>query len=649
MKTIKTGLLRIAALLFSGLITFGVCAACTEKGRGSESSAGGSEISSDSGETEISYAESKTSTPPSEVNYEGYTTYYFDGTNGNDSKSGKSELAPKRSLSEMAEIAAKATAERPIRILLKRGSTFEGKLLLGGYEATAEQPLVLDAYGDGADPLPKLTGTNTDTDTRYAVVRLTEGNTRIYNLEITDPYAYQGIYVKPTESGAKENIVVANCYVHDVNFFWKDSLSESDPPEDYETLDAICPEYASNGSYGRYYYRNNGGIIFDNDTPASIGPSWFENVYVLNNRVEKVARTGIYMATKWSNAPGVGYGYNLYVEESDKYNNVDTGVGYFMHKNVNFVGNELDVIGGDGIILAGKDSFLEYNVCYHANYLGRIGKPNMQGVTTTYYNAAIWVFNSENVYFQYNEAGYTLMRNGGQDAEGFDIDNASRNVYFQYNYAHHNEGGGILVCNNTASLLRYDAEGNCISPDGQPERLVGNWGNNYIRNNVFAYNGNPNDARRAAFLTVARQADGLYAYNNTVILGEIPGQRIVNVEDQETVKNHYYANNIFYSAREMEREASASVSLIRGLIAENNLYVNVGEGARTSFGETAAAESFDPLFTLPTEYNGFDKIAYFKPANALAFTSGKEIDGSLAFDLAGKDAKGCKYLGAYAG
>lgn len=642
MKTTNKTFNRFLTVFLSAFLLFGM-AACTDKTEDPESSesfenSGGFESSDDPKKDELT-----------EIDYVGYTTYYFDGTNGDDTKSGRSELAPKKSLEEMSELAAKASGDRPIRILLKRGSVFDGKLLLGGYEATEEKPLVIDVYGDENDPIPKLIGTNTDTDTAYAVVRLTEGNTRIRNLEITDPYAYQGIYVKPTEAGAKENIVIENCYVHDVNFFWNDTLSENDPPEDYETLDAICPEYASNGSYGRYYYRYNGGIIFDNDTPKSVGPSWYENVYVLNNRVEKVARTGIYMATKWSNAPGVGYGYNLYVEESDRYNNVETGVGYFMHRNVNFIGNTLDVIGGDGIILAGKDSALEYNVCYRANYLGRVGKPNMQGVTTTYYNAAIWVFNSDNVSFQYNEAGYTLMRNGSQDAEGFDIDNACRNIYFQYNYAHHNEGGGILVCNNTASLLRYDADGNCISPSGQPEALTGDWGNNYIRNNVFAYNGNSRDIRRSAFLTVARQADDLYAYNNTVVLGNIPGQRIVNVEDTKTAQNHYYANNIFYSATEMELGAAASVSLIRGLIAENNLYVNVGENVKTAFGEQSAVAAFDPLFTLPSVYDGFDRVVSFKPANTLAFTLGKAIDGGLSADIAGTDTKGKNYLGAFAG
>lgn len=651
---------KIAALLLAVLTTaFGTTACGTGETENPPSNPTPTPTPTPSQPTaeEYIYQVANASTPPSEVDFSDYTTYYFDGASGNDAASGRSELAPKKSLAEMEQIALKASAERPIRILLKRGTSFSGKLVLDGYEATAEKPLVVDAYGDESEGKPKLVGIGLETDTAYSVVRVTESNTRLYNLEITDPYAYQGVYIKPNEAGSKENIVVSDCYVHDVNFFWNETLDETNPPDaetERDALKAICPHVNKKGGYGRLYYRYYGGIIFDNDTPKTIGPSWFENVYAINNCVERVARTGIYMATKWSNAPGVGYGYNLFVDDTAEHNDLSTGLGYYMHQNVNFVDNTLRVIGGDGIVLAGENSFLEGNVCYYANYLGRqcvetVGSDR----ATKYFNAAIWVFDSKNVVFQNNEAAYTFLRNGAGDGEGFDIDISCRDIYFQYNYAHHNEGGGLLLCNSTANLLRYDAAGNCVSPNGQFELLTGDWGNNYVRNNVFAHNGTTADISRSAFLTIVREVDDLYAYNNTVILGEIAdekknnGQSIIAFEDSKPQKNHYYANNVFYSAKPMTKAAIMEVASVVDLKAENNLYFNIGDQAKSDLKDESAITTVDPTFTLPEAYDGMAAIASFVPTNASLFTLGKLINGSLQTDMLGGVAMKVKYVGAF--
>ena len=598
---------------------------------------------SDSGNTEkdiINYTTAITADLPNEVDVSNYKTYYFDSKNGDDSNSGRSVLVPKKTLSAASEIAALANENYPIRLLFKRGSEFFGRLVLTGFTATADKPLIVSDYGNDSSPSPKFLGLSSDTSSSYEVVRLTESNTRISNLEITDKYAYQGINICAIRAGKIENVVIENCYVHDVNFFTDENFDENNPPDTAEELDAICPEFNKDGSYGRYYYRYNGGIIFSNNTPQSIGASWFENVYAINNFVERVARTGIYMYTKWSNCPGVGYGNNKFVEQSDRYNDAEKGIGYFMHKNVNFIGNRLNVIGGDGIVLAGIDSFLEGNVCYRANYLGRTGKPNAQGVSTRYYNGGIWVYNSENVYFQGNEAAYTFYRNGSGDGEGFDIDNSCKNVYFQYNYSHHNEGGGILICNMSASLTYYDKDGNVLKTD----TVLGDWRNNYCRNNVFAYNGTMLEATKSAFITIARRVNEFYAYNNTVILGDIPGQDIIHIEDQQSSAAHYYANNIFYSKSNMEIGARFSVDLLSSKTCENNLYYGVGCDLNDKVG---AMKGVDPLISLPDEFDGLDKIAQFRGSEPKLFTNGKLINGALSEDISGNSAENISYLGAF--
>ena len=219
------------------------------------------------------------------------------------------------------------------------------------------------------------------------------------------------------------------------------------------------------------------------------------------------------------------------------------------------------------------------------------------------------------------------------------------NIYFQYNYAHHNEGGGLLLCNNTAGLLRYDAEGNVVSPNGQTEQLLGEWGNNYVRNNVFAYNGLASDPSRSAFLTLARKVDDLYCYNNTVILGEIEQQRIINIEDVQAIDGHYYANNIFYSAQ--PASARMNIGLLNEPVFEHNLYYNLGD-AYADTGETPVTDT-DPLITLPDAYDGTQALLSFAGGETRLYSLGVLIDGMLSADILGTAAQGIAYIGAFAG
>lgn len=58
-------------------------------------------------------------------------------------------------------------------------------------------------------------------------------------------------------------------------------------------------------------------------------------------------------------------------------------------------GNNISYVGGDSIVLLATDGgWIENNVSYHANYVGRGG----------YYNAGIWPHSCKNVVMQYNEA-----------------------------------------------------------------------------------------------------------------------------------------------------------------------------------------------------------------------------------------------------
>ena len=574
----------------------------------------------------------------SAVDLTGYTTYYFDSANGSDSNNGLSEASPKATLDAAETLAATATAENPVRLLFKRGATFSGNSVFEDYQSTAEKPLIIDAYGDKG--FPKFIGYGTDTDI-LPVMRVKDDNIRIMNLEITGPTAYQAILVQADKGGVMENIVIAGNYVHDINFMWNYPTKPSETSPDDIKVESVCPEtrQPQGDKYGRYVYRAYSAICLDNDILTS--PSWFENAWIMNNRVENVGKIGINVYNRWNNQLGFGYGYNRYLDDDTSGNNAEKRLGRWPHKNIYVTGNYLSCCGADGLVVSGAEGgFVENNVSYYANYLGRSG----------YWNASIWIFGSRDIIFQYNEAAYTYMRNDGQDAQGFDIDNACSNITFRYNYAHHNEGGGLLLCNNITSVTQYDASGKSINT----LKGAGKWENNRIYNNVFAYNGNIITPTRSAFITIARQANYAYIYNNTVILrDDIYGQSIINTEDKNAnaaCHDQYYYNNIFYSENNLD--AKFTITMMYNYKFENNVFYNVTtDGIETI---EKAITDLDPQFEIPANVDGMKQLSVFTPKNAEVFSKGMALTGvtgveGVLEDILKNKVDSKNYLGAIVG
>ena len=566
---------------------------------------------------------------PEEPEAIAYTEYFFDSAAGRDGNDGLSASAPKASLAAAVQIASTASGTTPVKLLFKKGSVFEGKATFVGYQSTNAFPLILDSYGEG-EGYPKFVGTGSETtkNTIDAVLYFKDDNVWVKNLEVTGPTAYQGIAFQPSSGGAFENILVEGNYVHDINFVWNYDTKPSETSPDDINVESVCPK--GDDGKGRYVYRKYSAICLDNDYWSA--PAWFENVWIRNNRVENVGKIGINVYNRWNNKGGVGYGYNKYVDGTETYNDESKGLGNYPHKNVYVTGNYLSCCGGDGLVVSGATGGkVNKNVSYYANYLGRTG----------YWNAGIWVFACTGTVVEYNEAAYTYMRNGGEDAEGFDIDNACRNIIFRYNYAHHNEGGGLLLCNNTTTIDKYDQNGGLTASDVS---VQGDWGDNYIYGNVFAYNGKASDSARSAFITVARAASDAYIYNNTVVMsGEIKEQNIVKVEAAGCT-NHYYYNNLFYS--ETANGAKFNLSSTMAYRFDGNLFYNVTTSGLSSKYNLNAV-SYDPELTglggLSTEdFNGFEALYFFVPENLSVSVGGSALPEKALAAKSGEDALGNK-------
>ncbi|MBQ8685328.1 MAG: hypothetical protein IJ514_04060 [Clostridia bacterium] len=581
-----------------------------------------------------------------------YKTFYFDAEDGEDANSGLHMDMPKKSLSEIPEIIDEFADRYAIRILLKRGTTFNENVKLTGYTATAEHPFIVDAYGEGNEyPVIYGNGTNSSSDSELGkanVLHLEEANTRILNIEITGPDCTRGIYIFPRKGGIFENIVVDGCYVHNVNWNWVYGTEpDATNPDDIDP-EVVTPSADSGTNRFRRLY---GGIcIFTGDLTNSVGaPVTFRNMWITDNKVEEVAHLGINFYNYWVNRPGVGYGYNKYVDDTTDHNDYKTGVGYFPMENIVVTGNYTNCVGGDGIVVAGADNvWLERNTSYKSNYLGRAG----------FWNGGIWVHNVRTGYYQYNEAGYTYLRHGSSDGEGFDIDNTCENVYMQYNYGHHNEGGGLLLCNLETAMLKFNGDG--APATERLENYWGNWKSNYVRNNVFVNNGyvfnDKDDANHhSAFVTIARKVNDVTFENNTVVIrGDIYNQHIIDCEDNVVAEGHVYRNNIFYCV-DASAEPIFDLGTIKNPVFENNLYYNVKNGdelySELNFSaDTKAILDVDPQIELPADgnYSGYEKAFLFAAKNDVIYSKGVAIATMMKYDIMGNDATQNFYIGAFA-
>ena len=562
------------------------------------------------------------------VDLSGYVTYYFDSEDGCDEFDGLTPSTAKKSIEEAERICSAVTEKDKVRLLFKKGCKFVGNFKIAGANACDEYPLIVDSYGDG-NGYPVFYGDD-------SVLKVNVSNIRLYNLEVTGPTAYRGIHVLPDKKGAMKNIVVESCYVHDVNWNWVYPTEPKDTCPDDIDVEVVCPHFHKDGkTLGRYWYRYYGGIIFHNE----VGPSWFENIWVLKNVVKNVARTGMTIYNKWVDKPGVGYGYNTWMGYGFKDNDVETGLGYFVSKNIYWNDNYVECAGGDGFVVSSAENvFVERNVTYYSNILGRTG----------YWNGGLWVYNVKNAVFQHNEAAYTWMRHGSEDSEGFDIDNACVDLLVQHNYSHHNEGGGILFCNLATNVTERNADGTPVHVDekGEPvwEKETGRWFRNIVRNNVFYENGNPRDPVRSGIITIARETDYVFVYNNTVVLrSDIDGQSVIHTEDESTFcYNNVYANNVFYAPQ--KTGAKFTVKMMKNSKFVNNLYYNM-DGQAEALGDAEAITGVDPQITPPKDCLGLDKMQAFALGNKEVLPKGKALTKMSETDGVGNENKNA-YLGA---
>ena len=609
----KKTIALFAAFVLAIPFAFGSCSDGGSSSGGGTSSGGTTPPIDDAGSyTELSFAPKY-----DEVDASTYTNVYFDADGGNDLNDGLSESSPKKTLEAVNETIRTQSRKGALQVLLK--GTFKGTMQLEGYSASEKYPLVVSSYGEKQ---AVINGNGNEN-----AVLLSGGNVRIKDIEITNPEGLRGIYV--FTKGHNKNVVISGCYIHNVNWNWTEAESEESFANRLDDLG-----YDGVSRVDPVFVYERGGIIFNTDSGTT--PCWLENVWVENNRIEKVSRSGVFMTSNWIKKIGVAWGVNPYCDDEH---------GYYPSKNVNFVGNMLNMTGGDGLVMIGvKGGYFESNVSYHANYLGRSGAANV----------GMWPISSSDIVMQYNEAAFCHLANGGVDGHGFDIDIGCRNVTFRYNYAHDNDGGGILLCNTGGQVTlcdedgnpRKDANGKAVIARGKAE-----WDGAYIKNNVFARNGKT-AGNYPALMHVAGPCENVYFENNTVIFTANPSQPLMTVSkwdseyDSSSPNGFYFKNNIFYSPVKNNGYIKFS-AMGEDYLFLSNVYFNMSE----NLAELAADSKpfgFDPGFEYGRDLNGYEKIAEFAPTNDDCFSGALAIKGRNLYDAAENNVRGIRYFGAIA-
>ena len=394
------------------------------------------------------------------------TTYYVSSNKGNDANSGLSPQAALRSLRAVS----RKTLVPGDKILLERGSLFENESLhLHDLRATADNPVCISAYGDGAKPEIRANGQGT----WY----------QDYGVPLDNPAHKNAGYVSSA-------ILLYDCAGIEISGLSITNGDEKPDPayNDLHRMDRTgVAVVAQNGGtlrhihlrdltvrhvHGNVYnkHMNNGGIYFTALMPADEGKTGiarFDDVCVERCYLEDVSRWGIAVA------------YTAYCGHFLTKEIPDVIVARYGASRVVIRGNYVKDAGGDAITTMYCDRpLIERNVSDGAGR--QINKTDYSQSDFGRVAAAVWPWKCKDALFQFNEVFNTRYHNGeNQDGQAFDADWGDGTIY-QYNYSHDNEGGCLMICGEEAvnTIFRYNISQNdgraILLPASSPVALVYN-------------------------------------------------------------------------------------------------------------------------------------------------------------------------------
>lgn len=445
------------------------------------------------------------------------------------------------------EAASRARLRPGARLLLRRGSVCAGTLAPRG-GGRPGRPARIGAYGRGRAPRIDATGED-------AVLLEDMSHVLLQDLELTNrgdrSTKKRGVHLV-AETKVVRAVTVRRLYIHHV---------EGDMSKD------------GGGS---------GAIQVDVRGEPREPVQRFAGLRIENNRIEEVARSGIFIAATIDLSRP---------RATEPWPEASSGVV--------IRGNRLSGLDGDGIVPVGTEGALvERNVVSDGNRVNASPVSPSRGPCS----AGIWTFHANNTVIQHNEV-FAMNYNGreGCDGTGYDVDYDQDGTIIQFNYSHDNEGGFILLCtddNPRVAHVRYN-----LSVDDR-----------------YAIHGSPCPVRES-------ELDGIRFYNNTITAQEIRFTAPLEVPIEGTVPlagDFEFRNNILYAKDPQERDFPC------GDHCSHNVFFNLPP-------DGTHAVTADPLFADPAAHGrGFGVADGFRvQLVSPAVRAGTAIEGTAPRDFFG--------------
>jgi len=342
--------------------------------------------------------------------------YYLDSTAGNDSAAGTSPDAAWLTLAR-----ASAQSYQPgDAVLLKAGDRFGGQLVITS-SGSPGQPLRVDRYGEGPDPIIDGSG---DREGGYCAAILIHNAQHIVitNLALTNtldrPREGQrhdwsfGIHVINDGGGVLEHFRFERLTIRDIFAAELDHTSE----------DAFNKVVVS-------------GIRFA-ATPGPDGapPAYFRDIVIAENAIARTGRFGVQIGHQSGQARG----------RDGHTRDPETG----FNRDIVIRDNRFADLGGSAVQLAGARFALIEN-----NDFERIGS-SLVPARMVGRGSGAWVINSRDIVAQHNRSHHVR---GYKDSYGLHVDFGNRDVLYQYNLSHDSEGGFVEVLGNNRNIIwRYN-------------------------------------------------------------------------------------------------------------------------------------------------------------------------------------------------
>ncbi len=539
------------------------------------------------------------------------TTYYVSTLHGKDTNSGTSQNEPFYSLQKINH----QNLGPGDRILLEAGSVFtNGYLHLFGQSGSEEAPIVIDRYGEGADPI---------IDTNGQGVWFQNYGQRLDNAwHKYQGYVSSSILLYDTEYIEIQNLEIVNDNPEiDTVYNATDMMDRTGVAavaQDKGTIDHIhLKNLKIHDVIGNVYnkHMNNGGIYFTVYLPhdAQMGtPSDNKADFISSetgiSRYNDVLIEGcsVINTNRW----GIAVGYTGFWNKFTNMEISDEDIAKYGSTNVVIRNNYVKDAGGDSITLMYCDKpLVEYNVSDGAARQMHSGDYSPQGETQRF-AAGIWPWKCKDAVFQYNEAFDTQnVNNENGDGQAWDADWSDGTIY-QYNYSHNNGGGCLMVCLNEAyrTTFRYNVSQNdlraVLDTFGSPKAHIYN-NVFYIAENVPVYRDRSNGE--------ALLENNIFYYSG-------------NEEKEEnwTVGNNKtYKNNLYYNYANTPTD-------VAGVIAAKGTQVFEDPGKAPESTTGKLNEHEDP--EIASVFDGY-KLADNSPAIGV----GKEVEDANGYEPSEKD------------